>query len=118
MADATNSEQDFESLLFEAAPVEETETDAAPVEEQTGPVDEPVAEEVAVEQEPETETVEAEADEADEVEAVEAAQTTENNDETPEEPLYSVKVDGELTVRSVGTENGSKFRFRCLTCSD
>lgn len=95
MVDATNSEQDFESLLFEAAPVQETETEEAPVEEQTGPVDEPVAEEAAVEQEPETETVEAEADEAGEAEPVEAAQTTENNDETPEEPLYSVKVDGE-----------------------
>lgn len=95
--DNTTSEQDFESLIFEAAPVEAATTEEAPSVEETPDVETPVAE--AAEETQET-PVEVEDDDTDEVEAepVEASEAAETEDtvETPEEPLYSVKVDGEM----------------------
>ena len=88
--------EDISSLMFEAPVEPEAEAAAAPVQEQTEAAEEAVAEAAEVEAEPEAVEATAEPEqEADEV-GVQDAQITENNDETHEEPLYSVKVDGEM----------------------
>ena len=88
--------EDVSSLMFEAPVEQEAEAATAPAQEQTEAAEEAVAEATEVEAEPEVVEAATEPEqEADEVDAQEA-QTTENNDETHEEPLYSVKVDGEM----------------------
>lgn len=84
---------DFTSLIM--TPSEGADEAEAPAEVQTTTSEEPAAEAVA-EQEPEAEPVEAEAEEVEQTDAAEVAQETENTVETLEEPLYSVKVDGEV----------------------
>lgn len=90
MADTTDpgSFEDVASLMFEAPPEPvEAETIEAPADEQPEIVEEAEVEETE-EAEPETEAVEAEPE-------VQDAQETVDTTEAIEEPLYSVKVDGE-----------------------